>query len=111
MINYEFPPVGGGGGNVTRYISKNLAQGGHDVRVITSQFRDLPKYEKLDGFEVHRVPVLRKSADGLRLIGVDIRAIHGSNDAGVFNKFLHILFSFSDVNKVPRDRRGGGHLR
>ncbi len=63
MINYEFPPVGGGGGNVTHYISKNLAQGGHDVRVITSQFRDLPKYEKLDGFEVYRVPVLRKSAD------------------------------------------------
>ena len=63
MINYEFPPVGGGGGNVTYFISRNLAQSGHDVRVITSQFGDLPKYEELDGFEVHRVPVLRKSAD------------------------------------------------
>ena len=63
MINYEFPPIGGGGGNVTYYISKNLAQSGHDVRVITSGFRDLPEYEKLDGFEVYRVPVLRKSAD------------------------------------------------
>ncbi len=63
MINYEFPPVGGGGGNVTYFISRNLARKGHDVRVITSQFRDLPKYEKMDGFEVHRVPVLRKSAD------------------------------------------------
>lgn len=63
MINYEFPPVGGGGGNVTYFISRNLARDGHDVRVITSQFRDLPKYERLDGFEVHRVPVLRKSAD------------------------------------------------
>ena len=63
MINYEFPPVGGGGGNVTYFISRNLARMGHDVRVITSQFGDLPKCEKLDGFEVHRVPVLRKSAD------------------------------------------------
>jgi len=63
MINYEFPPIGGGGGNVTHYISKNLAQGGHDVQVVTSRFRDLPKYEELDGFKVHRVPVLRKSAD------------------------------------------------
>ena len=63
MINYEFPPIGGGGGNVTYYISRNLAERGHDVRVITSGFRDLPEYEKLDGFEVHRVPVLRKSAD------------------------------------------------
>jgi len=63
MINYEFPPVGGGGGNVTYFIARNLARGGHHVRVITSQFKALPKYEELDGFEVHRVPVLRKSAD------------------------------------------------
>ena len=63
MINYEFPPIGGGGGNVTNYISKNLAREGHDVCVITSRFRSLPEYEKLDGFEVHRVPVLRKSAN------------------------------------------------
>lgn len=61
MINYEFPPIGGGGGNVTQYISKNLARNGHSVCVITSQFRDLPAHENLDGFEIHRVPVLRKS--------------------------------------------------
>lgn len=61
MINYEFPPIGGGGGNVTYYISKNLAQLGHHVAVITSQFKDLPKYENLDGVEIHRIPVLRKN--------------------------------------------------
>jgi len=61
MINYEFPPVGGGGGNVTYYISKNLALQGHEVHVITSGFKSLPKYEKLDGFYVHRVSVLRKN--------------------------------------------------
>jgi glycosyltransferase involved in cell wall biosynthesis len=70
MINYEFPPIGGGGGNVTYYISKNLARGGHDVHIITSRFRGLPGYERVEwdksipyGFEVHRVPVLRKSPD------------------------------------------------
>lgn len=61
MINYEFPPIGGGGGNVTYYISKNLALLGHDVHVVTSSFRSLPKNEKIEGFYVHRVPVLRKS--------------------------------------------------
>lgn len=61
MINYEFPPIGGGGGNVTYYISKNLASFGHQVYVITSTFKDLPKYERLDGFDVYRVPVLRKN--------------------------------------------------
>jgi len=61
MINYEFPPIGGGGGNVTYFISKNLAQQGHDVHVITSKFKSLPNIEVIDGFTVHRVPVLRKS--------------------------------------------------
>ncbi|MBD3181791.1 glycosyltransferase [Candidatus Poribacteria bacterium] len=61
MINYEFPPIGGGGGNVTYYISKHLAQVGHEIHVITSGFRDLPKYQKMDGFHVHRVPVIRKN--------------------------------------------------
>jgi len=61
MINYEFPPIGGGGGNVTYYLSKNLASQGHEVHVVTSSFKQLPKYEKLDGFHVHRVPVLRKN--------------------------------------------------
>lgn len=61
MINYEFPPIGGGGGNVTYYISKNLALLGHDVHVITSRFKSLPKNENIEGFYVHRVPVLRKS--------------------------------------------------
>ncbi|MGB9597403.1 MAG: glycosyltransferase, partial [Candidatus Poribacteria bacterium] len=61
MINYEFPPIGGGGGNVTYYISKNLASFGNEVYVITSRFKDLPKHEKLDGFDVYRVPVLRKN--------------------------------------------------
>ncbi|HGJ64702.1 TPA: glycosyltransferase family 4 protein [bacterium] len=61
MINYEFPPIGGGGGNVTYYISKHLAQFGHEVHVITSKFKSLPKIEEIEGFTVHRVPVLRKS--------------------------------------------------
>jgi len=61
MINYEFPPIGGGGGNVTYYLSRNLALQGHEVHIITSGFRQLPKYEKLEGFHVHRVPVLRKN--------------------------------------------------
>ncbi len=61
MINYEFPPIGGGGGNVTYYISKNLASFGHEVYVITSRFKDLSKKERLDGFDVYRVPVLRKN--------------------------------------------------
>ncbi len=63
MLNYEFPPVGGGGGYVTYYLAKNMARQGHEVYLITSQFKGLPKDEEVDGFFVHRVPVLRKRAD------------------------------------------------
>ncbi len=62
MLNYEFPPIGGGGGIVTEYLAKNMAQLGHDIYIVTSQFQNL-KDEKRDGFHIHRVPVLRKRAD------------------------------------------------
>jgi len=63
MLNYEFPPIGGGGGYVTYYLAKNMARQGHEVYLITSRFKDLPEDEEIDGFVVHRVPVLRKRAD------------------------------------------------
>ena len=63
MLNYEFPPIGGGGGYVTYYLARNMARQGHEVYLITSQFQDLPKDEEMDGFLVHRVQVLRKRAD------------------------------------------------
>lgn len=66
MINYEFPPIGGGGGNVTYFISKNLALRGHEVKIVTSRFRNLPKREKKDEFEIIRVPVLRKNPNYCR---------------------------------------------
>ena len=63
MFNHEFPPIGGGGGWVSHFLGKHFAAAGHDVHLITSQFRDYPKDEKVEGFHVHRVPALRKSPD------------------------------------------------
>lgn len=61
MFNYEFPPVGGGGGWVTYFLGKQFVEAGHEVRLITSRFRDLPKEELIEGFRVYRVPALRKN--------------------------------------------------
>ena len=63
MFNYEFPPVGGGGGRVTYFLGKHFVEAGHDVRLITSRYLDLPKKEVIEGFCVHRVPTMRKSKD------------------------------------------------
>ncbi len=63
IINYEFPPVGGGGGIATYYIARELSRAGIDVSVLTSQFHGLRRYEELEGIKVYRVPVLRKRRD------------------------------------------------
>ena len=63
MFNHEFPPIGGGGGWVSYFLGKHFAAAGHDVHLITSQFRGCAKKEEVEGFHVHRVRALRKSPD------------------------------------------------
>lgn len=63
IINYEFPPVGGGGGIATYYIARELSRAGLNVSVLTSQFRGQRRCEALEGIHVYRVPVLRKRRD------------------------------------------------
>lgn len=61
MFNHEFPPIGGGGGQVSYFLGKHYASAGHDVHLITSQFRDCAKTEEVAGIHVHRVRSLRKN--------------------------------------------------
>lgn len=61
-FSYEFPPIGGGGAQVVDGLSKELIAQGHSVDLVTMKFRDLPRYEVVDGIKVHRVPCLRAQA-------------------------------------------------
>lgn len=54
VLNYEFPPVGGGGGKITEDICQGLAKRGHHIRVQTAHIKGLPNYQKKDGFEIYR---------------------------------------------------------
>jgi glycosyltransferase involved in cell wall biosynthesis len=64
IINYEYPPIGGGGGFVTRDICENIVSRGHVVTVITSHFKGLPEHEIVNGVNIIRVPVfLRKKME------------------------------------------------
>ena len=56
-FNYEYPPLGGGGGVVHELIAQELAKR-HRVHVITSAFRGLPRREERGGVAIVRVPVL-----------------------------------------------------
>ena len=59
LLNHEFPPIGGGGGNACQHIVRELQAMDVDVTVVTSAFHGLPSNEIIDGASVHRVPALR----------------------------------------------------
>ena len=63
LINYEFPPLGGGGGNATQNIAKEMARIGADVKVLTTRYRDQPKQESIDGYHIQRVRTPRRWED------------------------------------------------
>lgn len=61
ILNYEYPPLGGGAGPITQAMAEQLVAGGHHVDVVTMGFRGLPRLEEHGGVRVYRVPALRKS--------------------------------------------------
>lgn len=58
ILNYEFPPLGGGGGRVSQNLAEEWSHQGHQVDVVTSHFKNLPKFEKQSGFNLYRVSIL-----------------------------------------------------
>jgi len=56
FCNYEFPPLGGGGGVVMAALARDLAQR-HAVTVLTSRAQGLPAESREHGVRVIRVPV------------------------------------------------------
>ncbi len=69
-FNYEYPPLGGGGGVVHALIAEELARR-HTVYVITSAFEDLPRRESRGGVEIIRVPVVgRRNRSAASLVSL-----------------------------------------
>lgn len=111
VLIYEFPPVGGGGGRVAEDICRGLVQRGHEVCLLTSHLKGLPRREKREGMQVLRVPVGRRQAfkagfidmlgyvvsgfvPGLRLISrwkPDVMHVHFAVPSGALALPLSIL--------------------
>jgi len=77
VITYEFPPIGGGGGQAAHDICRKLVSRGHEVHVLTAHFKGLLRQEIQDGIKVVRFPSARR-----QLFRADLFAMSGFVIAG-----------------------------
>lgn len=76
LVNYEYPPIGGGGGNATQQIGRWLCKKGFKVSVITAAHKSLPKHSIDSGVEVHRIWGARQRLDRCSLFEMLVFLIH-----------------------------------
>ena len=68
LVNYEYPPIGGGAGNATFFLARAFCRKGITTVVLTSSFADAHGYREEEGVHVYRVPALRRFIDRSRFI-------------------------------------------
>lgn len=61
VLNYEYPPVGGGGGQASADLARALADRGHSIQVITAGLPGLAARAEEQGVSVWRVATGRRS--------------------------------------------------
>lgn len=87
LLNYEFPPLGGGAGNATKNIAREMTALGHSVTIITTWFKGFPEIETVDGYTVHRVHSRRQRKDR----------------SNVFEMFHYVWCAIQKSNKIVPD--------
>lgn len=60
VLNHEYPPVGGGGGQAAQDIARELTRRGHEITVLTAYLVGLPRDEVQEGIHILRLPSRRK---------------------------------------------------
>jgi len=70
VLIHEFPPIGGGGGQVAKDICRELVNIGHEIVLMTAHLKGLPRQQTVDGIRVIRQPSLRREAYGADLLAM-----------------------------------------
>lgn len=60
MLNYEYPPLGGGAGIVSQHLANEFVAKGHQVTVLTTWFTGEPEYHSENNFTIIRLKSKRK---------------------------------------------------
>jgi glycosyltransferase involved in cell wall biosynthesis len=63
MLNYEYPPVGGGASTATAQLCEHLVRSGHSVDVATMRYGDLAHTETVNGVRIFRTLSYRARPD------------------------------------------------
>lgn len=63
LLNYEYPPVGGGAANATQAIARSLIHQKHKVSVLTSGLASSLEQADEEGIKVHRLRGCRSQRD------------------------------------------------
>ncbi len=76
LINYEYPPVGGGGGNATQQLGRALTSKGFKVTVLTAAQGNLPRRENDHGVEIFRIWSARRRRDRCSILEMLVFMAH-----------------------------------
>ena len=77
IVNYEYPPLGGGASNASWFLAKALLAQGHAVSVLTSCYRDLRGRTNEDGIVVYRISAIRQARDRSNLFEMATFVVSG----------------------------------
>ena len=84
LLNYEYPPLGGGAGSAMQNIAKQLVEMGHNVDIITSHTKFAHNYVLDAGVKVYKVPSFRK----------------GIHDCGLRGAITYLFFAYFKLLKL-----------
>jgi glycosyltransferase involved in cell wall biosynthesis len=98
LINYEYPPIGGGAGNATMFVARALQQLGHRATVLTSAFGNLRGIQLDQGVEVHRLNVPRREgnrASAREMLSFTLAALKAAPEIARRSKAEGVIVFFS----------------
>jgi glycosyltransferase involved in cell wall biosynthesis len=98
ILNYEYPPLGGGAGVCSQFHAEGLAKKGHQVKVITTWFDGEEEYEKKENLEIIRLKARRKNkfrSNPLEMLSWVIHSIRYINYQNLYNETDLVLAHFA----------------